>query len=153
MANVRDYIRINPIDVQLDRAIGVSLPFNGEGVFNSTYTTNEQVKSNLLNVILTEPGERVFKPNFGVGLRSHLFENNVNKDELTERIQNQISLYIPQIELTNVTVKKANDSHELYVGIFYRVKANQQTDAIQINFSQDNNLSNSSTNTPSIGGY
>ena len=107
MANVRDYIRINPIDIQLDRAIGVSLPFNGEGVFNSTYTTNEQVKSNLLNVILTEPGERVFKPNFGVGLRSHLFENNVNKEN----------------------------------------------DAIQINFSQDSNLADSSTNSPSIGGY
>ena len=153
MANVRDYTKINPIDIQLDRAIGVPFPFNSEAVFGSTYTTNEQVKSNLLNVILTEPGERVFKPNFGVGLRSHLFENNVNKDELTDRINTQINLYIPQIELTNVTVEKANDSHELYVGVFYRVKANGEEDAIQVNFSQDSGLNESTTSSPSIGGY
>ena len=119
MANVRDYININPIDIELDRAIGVPFPFDSEAVFRSTYTTAEQVKSNLLNIILTEPGERVFKPNFGVGLRSHLFENNVNKDEITARINTQIQLHIPQIELTNVTVDKANDSHKLYVGVFY----------------------------------
>tara|TARA_R110001592_G_scaffold83737_4_gene248033 strand:- start:2641 stop:3102 length:462 start_codon:yes stop_codon:yes gene_type:complete len=153
MANVRDYININPIDIELDRAIGVPFPFDSEAVFRSTYTTAEQVKSNLLNIILTEPGERVFKPNFGVGLRSHLFENNVNKDEITARINTQIQLHIPQIELTNVTVDKANDSHKLYVGVFYRVRANGENDAIQINFSQDNNLSNSSLNSPSIEGY
>ena len=47
--NIRDYIKINPIDLQSNVAIGVSLPFNGEGVFNLTYTTKEQIKSNLLN--------------------------------------------------------------------------------------------------------
>ena len=150
MANVRDYIQITPIDIELDRAIGVSLPFSGEAVFNSTFTTAEQVKSNLLNIVLTEPGERVFKPNFGVGLRSHLFENNVNREELKTRINNQIELYLPQIELVNVSVDKAADSHELYVKIYYKVKANREEDAIQINFSQDNNLTDSS---PSIGGY
>jgi len=153
MASVRDYIQINPIDIELDRAIGVPLPFSGTGVFNSTYTTAEQVKSNLLNIVLTEPGERVFKPNFGVGLRSHLFENNVNRDELKARINNQIKIYLSQIELINVSVDKAEDSHELYVKIYYRVKANKEEDAIQINFSQDNSLANSSTNSPSIGGY
>ena len=28
MANVRDYININPIDIELDRAIGVPFPFD-----------------------------------------------------------------------------------------------------------------------------
>ena len=55
MANVREYIRINPLDTDNRRAVGVRFPFNAEGVFFSTFTTAEQVKSNLLNVILTEP--------------------------------------------------------------------------------------------------
>ena len=152
MANVRDYIRINPIDVNNRRAIGVRFPFNAEGVFFSTYETAEQVKSNLLNIILTEPGERVFKPNFGVGLREYLFENFTDVESLKERINNQIKLYIPQIELVNVTVDKSPDSHKLYVGIFYRLINNGEEDAIQINFTQDNNLSNSSTPSPSAGG-
>ena len=152
MANVRDYIRINPIDVNNRRAIGVRFPFNAEGVFFSTYETAEQVKSNLLNIILTEPGERVFKPNFGVGLREYLFENFTDVESLKERINNQIKLYIPQIELVNVTVDKSPDSHELYVGIFYRLINNGEEDAIQINFAQDNNLSESSTPSPNVGG-
>ena len=28
MANVRDYIQKTPIDIELDRAVGVSLPFS-----------------------------------------------------------------------------------------------------------------------------
>ena len=75
MANVREYIQINPAEKR-NKALGVIFPFNAEGVFYSSYTTAEQVKSNLLNVLLTEPGERVFKPNFGVGLRNYLFENS-----------------------------------------------------------------------------
>ena len=42
-------IQVNPLDLQGNIAIGVSLPFNGPGVFNSTYTTKNQVKSNLVN--------------------------------------------------------------------------------------------------------
>ena len=90
MANVREYIQINPTEKR-NKALGVIFPFDGEAVFNSSYTTAEQVKSNLLNVLLTEPGERIFKPNFGVGLRNYLFENSNDLSNLEERINNQIN--------------------------------------------------------------
>ena len=66
MPTIDNYVRINPLDLNKNVAIGVAFPFNAEGVFFSTFTTAEQVKSNLLSVLLTEPGERVFQPNFGV---------------------------------------------------------------------------------------
>tara|TARA_Y100000593_G_scaffold50844_2_gene95571 strand:- start:1145 stop:1606 length:462 start_codon:yes stop_codon:yes gene_type:complete len=153
MADVREYVQIIPIDEETNRAIGVRFPFNAEGVFHSTYTTKEQVKSNLLNVLLTEPGERVFNPNFGVGLRHQLFENNINKDELISRIEDQTARYIPEIEVTNVTVKKSKDSHELFIAIYYRVLVNNEEDAIQVNFAQDENLGGSDMSSPSIGAY
>ena len=34
MADVRQNIRINPLDTDTDLAIGVSLPFDGSEVFN-----------------------------------------------------------------------------------------------------------------------
>ena len=40
-------IRVNPLDLQGNIAIGVSLPFNGPVAFNSTYSTADQIKSNL----------------------------------------------------------------------------------------------------------
>ena len=152
MANVREYIRINPIDKDNRRALGVRFPFNAEGVFYSTYTTAEQVKSNLLNVILTEPGERVFNPNFGVGLRTYLFENFTDPTELEDVIRNQVEAYVPSVNLNNVSINKAPDSHEINISIFYTVINNNNEDAIQINFSADSGLSNSNASSPSVGG-
>ena len=65
----------NPIDIGSRVAIGVSIPFNQPSVFNQTYTTNDQIKSNLINYVLTNRGERPLNPNFGLSLQEKLFEN------------------------------------------------------------------------------
>jgi len=150
MANVREYIQVNPTEKR-NKALGVIFPFNAEGVFYSSYTTKEQVKSNLLNVLLTEPGERVFKPNFGVGLRNYLFENSNDISLLEEKINNQINQNITGIKLSNINVIKSPDSHEINIIISYRVLANRELDTIQINFAQDNSINNSGVSSPNVG--
>ena len=45
--------KINPLDLQPRKAIGVSLPFTGLGVFNSTFATKDAIKNNLINFFLT----------------------------------------------------------------------------------------------------
>ena len=140
--------KISPIDLQTRKAVGVSLPFDGTAVFNSTFTSKEQLKSNLLNILLTEPGERIFNPNFGVGLRTYLFENFTDIESLKDRVRNQVERYVPQVELTDVQIDKKNDSHELNVSVYYRTIVNDQLDAIQVNFSPDR----TSTSSPSTGG-
>ena len=37
--------RINPLDRQPRKAVGISLPFSGQAVFNSTYTTKDAIKN------------------------------------------------------------------------------------------------------------
>ena len=66
---------INPIDIGSRVAIGVSIPFNVPQVFSQTYTTQDQIKSNIINYILTDKGERIFDPTFGSNIRKSLFEN------------------------------------------------------------------------------
>jgi phage baseplate assembly protein W len=134
---IRDYIKIDPINLDTDVAIGVVFPFNAEGVFYSSYTTKEQVKSNLLNVLLTEPGERLYNPTFGVGIRNLLFEQNINKESLEDRIRTQVELHIPEIELTEVTATKPPNGHTLLIKISYRMIANMETDTIQLNFNSN----------------
>ena len=56
--------KINVLDQQPRKAVGIDLPFNGKGVFNSTFETKEAIKANLINYILTGKGERYFKPTF-----------------------------------------------------------------------------------------
>ena len=99
MPTIDNYVRINPLDLNKNVAIGVAFPFNADGVFIQTFTQKEQVKSNLINVLLTEPGERVNLPDFGVGLKRLLFETQIDTATLEARIDNQVKIYIPEITL------------------------------------------------------
>ena len=63
---------LSPLDLNKNISIGVGFPLMDDGRFDPTFTVKEQVKSNILNVLLTEPGERLNLPDFGVGIRSLL---------------------------------------------------------------------------------
>jgi phage baseplate assembly protein W len=132
--DVGNQININPLDLDNNVAIGVVFPFDGNAIFNSSFTTKDQIKSNLINVLLTEPGERVMEPNFGVGLKKQLFENQINEDELESRIKDQCAFYIPEIEITNLIMQLIPDTHTLFIRLTYKFIINDTTDAIQLNF-------------------
>ena len=137
----RRNIRINPIDLpQNDKvAVGVSFPFDGPAVFNQSFTTKEQVKSNLLNLMLTSPGERLMNPNFGIGIRDLIFENVIDQESLQNRIIDSALEYVPEVEILNVNVQRVSETtspevHQLRLTIGYALVANDQQDAIQLNF-------------------
>ena len=134
MPTIDNYIRINPLDLNKNVAIGVAFPFNADAVFNQTFTQKEQVKSNLINVLLTEPGERVNLPSFGVGLKNLLFETTIDTANLEARIDNQVQIYIPEITLISAETDFSPDEHILYIKITYRYNPSNEVDAIQLNF-------------------
>ena len=134
MPTIDNYIRINPLDLNKNVAIGVAFPFNADAVFNQTFTQKEQVKSNLINVLLTEPGERVNLPDFGVGLKNLLFETTIDTANLEARIDNQVQIYIPEITLISAETDFSPDEHILYIKITYRYNPSNEVDAIQLNF-------------------
>ena len=69
--------RISPLDINNNVSIGVAFPLDDTNMFKGTQTLKDQVKSNLINVLLTQQGERVMEPDFGVGLKHLLFEQNI----------------------------------------------------------------------------
>ena len=129
-------IRVNPLDLQKNIAIGVSLPFNGPGVFNSTYTTKDQIKSNLLNLLLTDIGERVMNPGFGTILRKFLFEgiteNNI--ESLKINLIDSIATYIPDITVVNITITPEYDSNIINLSINYILNISQTPDQVTVQF-------------------
>ena len=134
-------IKINPLDLpQNDKvAVGVTLPFDGPAVFNSSFTTKEQVKSNLINLLLTTPGERLMNPTFGVGIRNLLFEQVIDKQIIKNRIIDGAQVNIPEIEVTDVFIKRENNQttpeiHTVRISVYYRVLADRSSDAILLNF-------------------
>lgn len=130
-----------------DVALGILLPFNkgargksvssnyasgsggGKGVFESSYTTQDAVISNLKNLILTSKGERYMQPNFGTNIRSILFENNTDdvRSLLQETIQEDIQYWLPYVKLIGLDVSPSADMHHL------EVKLNCQIDTIGAN--------------------
>lgn len=124
--------KVIPVDVNQRQAIGVKIPFDSPSVFTSTFTTKEQVKYNLINLILTDPGEKILNPTFGVGLRRYLFEPEIDEDILQDIIQTQITRNIPYVTLNNVAIQNDPDKNTSYVTIDYSL-INSETDTLTFN--------------------
>jgi phage baseplate assembly protein W len=126
--------RINPLDLNKNVTIGVAFPLDETNLFNGTETIREQVKSNLINLLLTQPGERIFLPKYGVGLKYLLFEQQINLEILEEKIRTQTTRYIPQIEITELKTGLSEDQHTVFINISYSFFTDNSTDSIQLNF-------------------
>ena len=127
----RQTIEIKPIDLQPKKALGVRLPFAQIGSpFVLNYTTMGQVKSNLINLLLTNPGERFNEPQFGVGIYDQLFKQKVNSETLKERIRRQTELFVPEVEVVNLKITQ--NEHDVVIETIYRLLANNAMDAITL---------------------
>jgi len=113
--------------------IGTAFPLDDNNLFQATTSVTEQAKSNLINLLLTVPGERVNLPNFGVGLKQLLFENKINTDTLETQIKAQSEYYIPNIKVTNVKIVQ-QEEHKMYVTIHFRSVWDNTPDSIKLNF-------------------
>ena len=143
MAYRRKTIISNPIDRNTGeyrnlniptktKPIGVVLPFdNPNGVFRQSFISRDQIFSNLKNLLLTAKGERYFLPEFGTNIRGVLFENIVDEDTFTSRLQGEVETAIRtwmpflviselRVEL-NLTEDGRPDDPNHAVGIFLRV--------------------------------
>lgn len=130
----RPIYRVNPQDIGQPRGIGINVLFNNStNVFNQTFTTKEQVKSNLINYILTNKGERFFDPNFGGNLRASLFEPDTTFDSVTARLEQEIIAYVPNIIIRNIIIRRQSDSNLVNLVLEYSI--NNQDDNLVINVS------------------
>ena len=86
-------------------------------------TTREQIKANLVNYLLTNKGERVFRPLFGADLRSLLFEQilDVTTDELKSTIQNNISIYFPSVVVKEIEFNNQQDENTVNFNLTYQI--------------------------------
>lgn len=111
-----------PIDLNPSTGVGVSLPFNGPAVFNSTYITADQIKSNLKNYFLSSKGERFLNPNYGSNIKRTIFESITEGtlDTLQKQISDDIYSYFPTIQVVNLQVYGKEDSNEIKVELTYR---------------------------------
>ena len=115
-------------------ALGFSLPLSGRAVFNPTFTTREVVKTNLINYLLTNKGERVFRPNFGADLRALLWEgiNDGVTSALEARIRDNINSRFPSVEVKTIEFDNQQDRNTINFILNYTVRNIGAEDQINI---------------------
>jgi phage baseplate assembly protein W len=95
-------------------AIGLTLPISNDVMgtyFGQTYTTIDQAKSNLKNLLLTVPGERIMHPTLGTDLYKILFDPVSDEDVLKETVSNLIEDAV-QLWLSYIAINELNVSFD-----------------------------------------
>jgi phage baseplate assembly protein W len=75
--------------------------------FSLTELSSEEIRSNLLHLILTRRGSRYYLPDFGTRIYEFIFDplDGQTFESLKAEIEQQVATYIPNLTLTNITIQ------------------------------------------------
>jgi phage baseplate assembly protein W len=107
--------------------INIQFPFSDdpEGKFlEMNNDPKKAIKADLMHLLLTNKGERLYLPDFGTNLRKYIFEMN---DEpswglIKDEINGAVKKYIPNLTIFKITTEPSDDNiHAVLVKIDYTV--------------------------------
>ena len=108
-------------------AIGITLPLQfGENTFEQSFQTKDQIKSNIKNLLLTKRGERILQPQFGSGLQSLLFEQNVDdlEGKIEDTINESLEQWLPYVTAEEIDIESTDelrDNNKINVSIKFKI--------------------------------
>jgi phage baseplate assembly protein W len=117
-------------------SIAVRLPLSLDDTdgFGMLKTIRDTIRQNLKMLILTEPGERIMEPQFGVGMKRYLFENFSDDvySQIDARIREQVSIYIPDIAIRRINFYLIEpDSNNISFRLEYSIPSIAVTDLLE----------------------
>jgi phage baseplate assembly protein W len=121
--------------------ININYPFKDslKGFFlDLTETDAKAIKADLLHLLLTRKGQRLYNPEFGTRLLEYIYEpyDELTFSEVREEIDTAVKTYLPQVNLDNLTVEPSPLSeYAVLVTIEYTITDNvfELSEIIQIN--------------------
>ena len=123
-----------------DNAIGIVLPIGKAedgGFFKQSFTTIDQAKSNIKNLILTMRGERIMHPTLGSGLWNLIMEPMTGDDfieSIKTTIRENVKVWLPYISIDTLEVTVNNDNNAIEIAMDISLKNDPETKDT-INFS------------------
>lgn len=121
-------------------AYGLKLPLQGgqNGYFEQNFTSFDQAKTNLLNLLQTQQGERVMQPLFGTGLHSLLFEQMDDVEfefKLQQVITENVNYWLPYINIEQIEVELTDQmKDENKAGLKIQFTVGNEIDLQEITF-------------------
>ncbi len=97
--------------------IGINFPFRNsyDGKYLDLSNQNdEEVRTDLVHLLLTRKGTRYFLPDFGTRLYEYIFEplDGPTFSELESEIRSSVEQYIPGITITKISINAASEGEE-----------------------------------------
>jgi phage baseplate assembly protein W len=123
------------------RYINIHYPFrnSNEGFFlDLTSTDSAAIKSDLMHLILTRKGQRLYNPDFGTDLLRFIFEPNdsLSFSYISNEIKTVVKKYLPKLQVDNVSITESETSeYAAVVRIDYTITNDvfTETDFVIIN--------------------
>jgi len=118
-------------------SIGVRLPLtldSGDG-FTMNKSMVRVIQQNFKMLLLTDKGERVMNPDYGVGVKRFLFENDHPnwQNQLIGSINSQTTIYMPYVIIEGIDVAPSStNANRVNITIKYRIKGVNITDFIAL---------------------
>ena len=94
--------------------ININYPFkdSGKGYFlDMNDDENQAIKADLLHLILTRRGQRLYKPDFGTDLLKCIFEpeDGMTLAGIKEEVTNVVKKYLPQLDIGEMTIEESTE--------------------------------------------
>jgi phage baseplate assembly protein W len=92
---------------------GITFPFRDSFVgryLDASDTIDEEIRNNLIHLLLTRKGSRYFLPDFGTRLYEYIFEplDGPKFSDIEFEIRDSVEKYIPGILITNIKITDAS---------------------------------------------
>lgn len=105
----------------LKKTYGVNFPFreSATGTYlDLTETTAEEIRADLLHLILTRKGSRYYLPDFGTRIYEFIFEpmDGPTFDAIKSDIQTACDKYIPNLQINDISIKPYSDDDKSPLG-------------------------------------
>jgi phage baseplate assembly protein W len=96
---------------------GINFPFNDsrEGKYLTlSQTADEEIRTDLIHLLLTRKGTRYFLPDFGTRLYEFIFEplDGPTFSEIESEIRESVQEYLPNLTITNISITAASEGEE-----------------------------------------
>ena len=108
------------------RFINIDFPFKDspEGFyFNLNATDADAIRADLLHLLLTNKGERLYSPDFGSDLKKFIFEPNdsITHEQIKDNLNETIKRYMPNLIINDITFNNDSVEELIIVKLTYTV--------------------------------
>ena len=109
-------------------SLSIHLPItqNSADGYTMIKTIKRMVAQNLKMIILTNPGERVMEPNFGVGIQQFLFAARGEgvEGQIAQKMRDQVGTYLPNVVLNDIQFGFSElDQNIMAIRVLYSIPA------------------------------